>query len=292
MVYLDYPYMSEAYKVDLEQKDPEITKDQTIGKVRGIAEGKDGTRALALSIDRLCKDAETFRKKRDGLRTRVESFKKFAVIPAWVVRFAAHLEEAEGEFNAKLSEVHEASERAYAGILEIERAVDAYIQTTREFKAAKAVKEGLLTIRNFAAMCLRTQEVMEQKGALGKQGRSTTLTEAKALFKEYAVALGKSCAAYQQALKNAPSRFSELPTEFDLGTLDKKALVTVRDRAGSVSPSAIQDGIDAYAREQRDEFLKGFPKARFTEQEKEFFKERTDPQWMQEEHEEVPEDNP
>lgn len=259
------------------QKEPQelvITESQLVGKIRSIADGKDGITALARSVHSLDERVEVLREKilaheKDitDMRGKYGALGElFGPIEALFKGKLEALEKAKGEFASLSTEIQEKSIRVYNGMCAIEEMVDAYVKGDRQVKAAEAVRRLLEKMSMFTVLCVHAmQSIVRNRGT----GNQEEIAQALQLVGRNASLFRNALNEYGEHIKKTPQWSGDVDT--NLAAMSDVDMMRVAHAQVARNITMLQEKVSDYTLQKKAKV----PGGSFTNEDKEYFKQRT-----------------
>lgn len=279
--------MTESRKNKKEPQELVMTESQLVGKIRSIADGKDGITALARSVRSLDEKVVVLREKILAQQEEIVAIReKYGVLGEMLGPIEAlfkgkleALEKAKGECASSSAEMAERSVRVYDGMCAIEEMVDAYVKNDRQVKMAEAVRGLLEKMSMFTVLCIHAlQSIARNKGTENQE----EVAQALRLVSRNASLFRSALNEYGEHIKKMPQWSGDV--DINLGSMADVDMI--REAHGQVArnKTMLQEKVAAYILQKKAKF----PGASFTNEDKEYFKQRT---IVHDDDIDIPEDN-
>lgn len=275
----------------INQKEPQefvMTESQVVGKIRSIADGKDGITALARSVRSLDEKVEALREKIlahekdiDDMRRKYGALgEMLGPIEALFKGKLEALEKAKGEFASLGAEMQEKSIRVYNGMCAIEEMVDAYVKGDRRVKAAEAVRGFLEKMSMFTVLCTHAMQSIAKNRGTGNQEE---IAQALQLVSRNASLFRNALNEYGEHIKKAPQWSGDVDTT--LAAMADVDMIRAAHVQVARNITMLQEKMAGYTLQKKAKV----PGASFTNEDKEYFKQRAT---LHDDNQDVSENNP
>lgn len=265
--------MTESKTDQKEPREPVMTESQLVGKIRSIADGKDGITAFARSVRFLDERVERLREKILAQENEIADMSNkygvlgemFGTVEALFRGKLDALEKAKEECTSLSAEIQKKSASVYDGMSAIEEAVDAYVKSDRNVKTAEALLGLLERMRMFSALCVNAIHSITRSRETGNQEEVASALE---LIGHNASLFRSALNEYERHIKKAPQWSGDL--DVNLGAMADVDMI--RESQGQIArnKTALQEKVAGYILEKRAKFSS----ANFTDEDKEYFKQR------------------